>query len=59
MDIMLSDDAGKWSAQIQTVIVPEDAASLDVETIDFGDTNQSLICVCIYAGFQRKNGNYS
>jgi len=45
--------------RFKRVVVPEDAVSLDVETIDFGDASQSLICVCIYARFQRKNGEYS
>ena len=40
-------------------IIPSDAVSLDVETIDCADASKSLICVAIYARFQRKDGTYS
>eukprot|EP00794_Sanderia_malayensis_P020954 gene20954-biopygen15460 len=40
-------------------IVPEDAVNMDIETLDFGDASQSLVCVCIYARFLLKNGEYS
>ena len=40
-------------------IVPVDAASLDIETIDFGDASTVLICSAIYARFKRKNGEFS
>ena len=40
-------------------IIPEDAASLDITTIDFGDASQRMACVAIYVRFQRKNGQYS
>eukprot|EP00794_Sanderia_malayensis_P016360 gene16360-biopygen12053 len=32
---------------------------MDIETLDFGDASQSLVCVCIYARFLLKNGEYS
>jgi hypothetical protein len=40
-------------------IVPEDAASLDIETIGTGDASQSIACAAIYARYKRKNGNFS
>jgi len=33
--------------------------SLDLNTLEFGDASQSLVCICIYARFLRKNGLYS
>ena len=40
-------------------IVPEDAVSLDIETIDTGDASKSIACVAIYARLKRRNGEYS
>ena len=40
-------------------IIPEDAINMDIDTIDFGDASQSLVCVAIYARFMRRNGMYS
>ena len=40
-------------------IVPDDAASLEIETLEFGDASQSLVCVAIYVRFLRKCGSYS
>ena len=40
-------------------IVPEDAVSLDIDTIDTGDASQFLACAAIYVRFKRKCGNYS
>ena len=45
--------------RFKRAIVPQDAVSMDIEKIDFGDASQSLICVCIYARFVLKNGEYS
>ena len=45
--------------RFQRAVVPKDAANLDIQTLDFGDASKSLICVCIYARFLRRNGNYS
>ena len=42
-----------------TVVVPVDAVSLDVDTIEFGDASESLFCAAIYARFLRKDGSYS
>ena len=40
-------------------IVPEDAVSLNLDTVDFGDASGRLLCIAIYARFLRKNGEYS
>ena len=45
--------------RFKRAIVPEDAANLDIETIDFGDASHVLICAAIYARFLRRNGQYS
>ena len=37
-------------------IIPDDATSLDINSIDFGDASNSIACVAIYARFQRKCG---
>lgn len=37
-------------------IVPEDAVSLEINTIDFADASTSLACVAIYARILRRNG---
>ena len=39
--------------------VPEDAVSLDINTLDFGDASSVIACVAIYARFLRRNGEYS
>jgi len=40
-------------------VVPEDAISLDISTIDTGDASKVLACVAIYARFKRKDGSNS
>ena len=40
-------------------VVPSDAASLEVETLDFGDASKYAACIAIYVRFKRTNGNYS
>ena len=37
-------------------IVPDDAANLDIQTIEFGDASKEMACAAVYARFQRKNG---
>ncbi|XP_066926258.1 uncharacterized protein [Clytia hemisphaerica] len=39
--------------------IPEDAASLELDTIDTGDASKHIACVAIYARFKRKSGGYS
>ena len=45
----------KWNR----AIVPEDAVSLDIDTIDTADASKVLACSAIYARFKRKTGDYS
>lgn len=40
-------------------IIPEDAESLAISTIDTADASPSLACVAIYARIKRKNGDFS
>ena len=40
-------------------VVPEDAVDLNMETIDFSDASQKMMCVAIYVRFLRKSGAYS
>ena len=70
MDKIPSDLKKIWFANFKTIedladvqfkraVVPEDAISLDIETIDAGDASNSLVCSAIYARFKRKCGLYS
>ena len=43
----------------QRAVVPEDAANLDIQTLDFGDASKNLICVAIYVRFKKKDGLFS
>ncbi|XP_057294722.1 uncharacterized protein LOC130623268 [Hydractinia symbiolongicarpus] len=45
--------------RFKRTIIPQDAVSMDIELLDFGDASQHLVCVCTYARILRKNGNYS
>ena len=45
--------------KFQRAVIPKDAVSLDVETIDTADATANLICSAIYARYKRKNGEYS
>ena len=45
--------------RFRRAVVPEDAVSLDMNTLDFGDASQSMACIAIYARFLRKNGEFS
>ena len=40
-------------------IIPDDAESLEISTIDTADASPSLACVAIYARIKRKGGGYS
>ena len=40
-------------------IVPSDAKSLDIVTIDAADASASLICAAIYVRFEKKDGTFS
>ena len=60
----------KWHSNFDTIselrnftykrcVVPEDAISLDIDTIEMGDASLQLACSAIYVRFKRKNGQYS
>jgi hypothetical protein len=40
-------------------LVPDDAVSTDINTLDFGDASMEMACVAIYVRFLRRNGEYS
>ena len=69
-DRIPSDLKSTWLANFKTIqdladvqfnraIVPEDAVSLDINTIDMGDASSSLACSAVYARFKRKDGSFS
>ena len=45
--------------QFKRTIIPEDAVSLEIETLDCADASNSLVCSTIYARILRKTGDYS
>ena len=45
--------------KFKRAVVPDDAIDLSVETLDFADASQRMICVAIYARFKRRSGGYS
>ena len=45
--------------RFKKAVVPHDATSLDVDTIDAGDASTSIACVAIYVRFRRKGGEFS
>ena len=45
--------------RFQRAVVPEDAVSLDITTIDTADASEILICSAIYVRFELKSGDYS
>ena len=40
-------------------IVPDDASSLDIDTIESGDASKSIACIAIYARFPTLSGRFS
>jgi len=44
------------SITYQRAVVPENATSLKIDTLDFGDASQSLICSAIYVRFPTTDG---
>ena len=40
-------------------VIPSDAVSLEVSTIDCGDASSDIACAAIYVRYLRKNGQYS
>ena len=47
------------SLKYKRAVIPSDAKSLDLVTIDTGDSSNILICVAIYARFEKKDGSSS
>jgi len=45
--------------RFKRTIIPPDAVSLDVDTLDFADASCSMACSAIYARIKRSNGMYS
>ena len=45
--------------RFKRAIIPDDAANLDIQTLEFGDASKHLVCIAIYVRFQRKNGSHS
>ena len=43
----------------QRAVIPQDAANLDINTVETGDASQSIACNAIYVRFKRRNGSYS
>ena len=37
-------------------LIPDDAISLELNTLDFGDVSNSIACIAIYVRFQKKMG---
>ena len=69
-DHIPNDLKSVWIANFQTIqelanikfnraIVPEDAISLDLDTIDTGDASSWLACAAIYVRFKKKDGTFS
>ena len=40
-------------------VIPDDAESTDMETLEFGDSSETLICAAVYAQVKRVTGSYS
>ena len=40
-------------------IIPKDAISLNINTVDMGDARKNIVCVAIYARCERSNGQFS
>ena len=45
--------------RFKRAVVPADAASTDINTIDVADASTSIACAAIYVRFPRRNGDYS
>ena len=45
--------------KFQRCVVPPDAASLEIETLEIGDASAQMACSTIYVRFPKKDGSYS
>ena len=51
----LIDELGKL--KFRRAVVPTDAVSLDMETINTADAGEHLVCAAVYARFLRRDGS--
>ena len=69
-DFIPPDLVSKWKSNFEIIskmseikfkrcVVPEDAISLDIETLEMADASLDMACSAIYVRFKRKNGLYS
>ena len=47
------------NVKYKRAVIPSDASSLELETLDFGDASKDAVCIAIYVRFKRTNGDYS
>ena len=47
------------SLRFRRAVVPENACSLEIETIDTADAGENLVCAAVYARFKLRDGGYS
>ena len=45
--------------RFRRAVIPDEAVNLDINTLDFSDASNQLVCVAIYVRFLLKNGSYS
>ena len=45
--------------KFRRAVVPEDAVSLDMNTLDFGEVSHSMACITIFVRFLRRNEEFS
>jgi len=45
--------------KFKRAVILSDAINLTINTLDFGDDSEDLICAAIYARFERKGGDFS
>ena len=45
--------------KFQRCIIPADAVSLDMDTLEMGDSSSKMACSAIYVRFRKKDGSYS
>ena len=69
-DTIPDDLRGLWESHFEMMqeinnvrhtraLIPDDAISLELNTLDFGDASNSIACIAIYVRFQKKSGGFS
>ena len=69
-DTIPDDLRGLWGSHFEMMqeihnvrykraLIPDDAISLELNTLDFGDASNSIACIAIYVRFQKKSGGFS